>query len=125
MRQSRTVWTVSGECQSGAGFSSTATPGCVVLQIEQTLLIQLNQLRLKKPHSQEWLCYVNCSAAPAQAQFNCCVEGVQPEATPAQVSRRKMPVVAADAGSRLVAEERKVMYRPLPLIVADVLAPFA
>jgi hypothetical protein len=42
-------------------------------------------------------------------QFNCCVEGVQPEVTPAQVSRKNRPVVAVDAGSRLIAAERNVM----------------
>lgn len=61
----------------------------------------------------------------AQPHCNCCVDGVHPEATPAQVSRRKRPVVAEDAGSRLVAADRKVTYRPPPLIAAELLAPFA
>ena len=50
---------------------------------------------------------------------------MHPDATPAHVSLRKIPVVAVEVGSRVVAVERNVMYRPPGLIAAEVLLAFA
>jgi hypothetical protein len=56
--------------------------------------------------------------------FNSCVEGVQPDGTPAHVSLRKIPEELGGAvGSRFVAAELNVMKRPAALMEADVLAP--
>ena len=49
---------------------------------------------------------------------------MQPEATPAQVSRRKIPL-EDEMAPRLVATDSNVMNRPVALIVAEVLAPLA
>lgn len=55
-----------------------------------------------------------------------CVEGAQPCGAPTQVSRTKIPGRTEDvAGSRFVARERNVMYRPVALIAAEALAPLA
>jgi hypothetical protein len=39
----------------GTGLSSTATLGCAVFSLHS----KLDARRLRKPHSQEWLCYHN------------------------------------------------------------------
>ena len=48
---------------------------------------------------------------------------MQPDGAPAHVSLRKIPEkLGEEAGSRFVAVERNVVWRPVALIVPDVLA---
>ena len=52
------------------------------------------------------------------------MEGLQPEGTPLQVSRTKIPP-EEEMEPRLLAEDSKVMYRPVASMVAEVVEPLA
>lgn len=68
------------------------------------------------------------AATPPVETETSCVLGVQPEATPAQVSRTNAFVPLVPAATKLVAEERNATYRPSalapPLIAGEILSAF-
>lgn len=68
------------------------------------------------------------AATPPEETETSCVAGVQPEATPAHVSRTNAFVPVVPPATRFVAEERNATYRPSALapalIAGEILSAF-